>query len=256
MRNDILNALDKIGKDNNCHVLFACESGSRAWGFESPDSDYDVRFIYYNSIDWYLSIDDHPDTINAMLPHDLDLCGWELKKAMKLFSKSNFCLFEWLNSPEIYLRNKQFHDALKKLISDYFIPNKALYHYLGTANKVKEKYLVSPKVNIKKLFYVIRPLLAAYWVINNKTMPPTEFNQLYAKESLPDFICKYIDDFLIKKSQASEKDAIVLPGKFSNWIEMTLLNINVSIGKLDSTKKIDFEPLNKIISTIFATEFN
>lgn len=242
-----MNALDKIEKENNCQILFACESGSRAWGFASSDSDYDVRFIYYNSIDWYLRIDVTNDTINAMFPHDLDLCGWELKKTVKLFSKSNLCLFEWLNSPEIYFRNEPFHERLKSLIPDYFNPKKALHHYLSTANKIKGKYLESLSVNIKKFFYILRPLLACYWIINNQTMPPTEFKKLYVKETLPDHICRHIDDLLVKKSHASEKDVIELPSELINWIEITLTDIDLSMNKIKSRRKIGLEPLNELI---------
>src|SRR5690349_14763485 len=91
--------LNKIENEFRVRILYACESGSRAWGFPSPDSDFDVRFIYVHDRDWYLSLSEDRDTIEKNLPGDLDIGGWDIRKTLRLISKSNVIPLEWLQSP-------------------------------------------------------------------------------------------------------------------------------------------------------------
>ena len=247
MRNSIIAALNELENDHSCHVLFACESGSRAWGFASLDSDFDVRFIYKKPLDWYLQLDASADSIDIMLPDDLDLCGWDLRKALTLFSKGNVCLFEWLGSPEIYYRDDVFHDQLKGLIPYYFNPKKALYHYLSTAKKMQEKHLTSDHVNVKKIFYIIRPLLACKWIIKSSTMPPTEFEPLYLNNDIPQAIRQHIQDLLLTKNSSSEKDRVTLPSALLNWINFTTDSIINISNKMDSIEKPAIDPLNQLL---------
>src|SRR4051794_14574214 len=95
-------ALLAVEHEKDVRVLYACESGSRAWGFASRDSDYDVPFLYVHERDWYLSVDDRRDVLEYPLRDELDVSGWELRKALRLLRKSNPPLLEWLNSPMVY----------------------------------------------------------------------------------------------------------------------------------------------------------
>ena len=101
---EIQRSIDEIEQSENVTVLYACESGSRAWGFHSQDSDYDVRFIYAHPPDWYLSVDleKKRDVIERPILDDLDVSGWDLRKSLQLFRKSNPPLLEWLDSPIVY----------------------------------------------------------------------------------------------------------------------------------------------------------
>src|SRR5436190_8518118 len=99
MKARILEALASIEAGEGVRILMAVESGSRAWGFASPDSDYDVRFVYAHERDWYLSIFDKRDVIELMLPDRLDVNGWDLRKSLRLFSKCNLAMNEWIGSP-------------------------------------------------------------------------------------------------------------------------------------------------------------
>ena len=94
-------------------VLLAVESGSRAWGFASPNSDYDARFIYSSAPDWYLSIDleDKHDVIEYPIVDEIDLNGWDVRKALRLFARSNPAFVEWIQSPTIYLERGGFADS-------------------------------------------------------------------------------------------------------------------------------------------------
>lgn len=247
MHEKIIAAIKNIELEHTCTVLFACESGSRAWGFASPDSDYDIRFIYTHSIAWYLKIEDKPDTINKMLPEELDLCGWDLQKTLRLFAKCNLCLNEWLNSPCIYYKNENFHHKLKKLIPEYFNVKKAMHHYLSTANKMIENYLPTNPVNIKKLFYVLRPLLACIWIMNKQTMPPTAFKELLTQPGLSHEMMAFINLTLAEKSISSEKHHIYLPHEIFVWINEHLLKLTSFANTITTKKVIKWEPLNAIM---------
>lgn len=247
MHERIIAAIKNIELEHKCAVLFACESGSRAWGFASPDSDYDIRFIYTNSLEWYLKVEDKPDIINKMLPEELDICGWDLQKTLRLFAKCNLCLNEWLNSPCIYYKNENFHNKLKMLIPEYFNSKKAMHHYLSTANKMVENHLQTNSVNIKKLFYVLRPLLACIWIMNKQTMPPTAFKELFAQHELSHGIMEFINLLLAEKSVSSEKHKIHLPKEISVWINEQILKLTMFANTITTTNVIKWEPLNAIM---------
>lgn len=68
MRERIIELLHSIEAEHGVKVLYACESGSRAWGFASPDSDYDVRFVYVRPLEDYLSLVPVRDVIEKMFP--------------------------------------------------------------------------------------------------------------------------------------------------------------------------------------------
>ncbi len=160
----VLLKIREIEEKEHIIVLHVIESGSRAWGFASPDSDYDVRFIYMRDQDFYLSLRNTKDYIDWELNEVLDINGWDLKKALQHFHKSSATLFEWSNSPVVYYTT----DVWKKIYSDvawkYFSCKSALYHYYGTANKNYHEYLKDDMVKYKKYFYLLRPLLACKWI--------------------------------------------------------------------------------------------
>jgi uncharacterized protein len=186
VKEHIVEVLKQIEQEYEVKILYACESGSRAWGFPSKDSDYDVRFIYVHQMDWYLSIDQRRDVIEVP-KHDkvsipvhelLDVSGWELTKALKLFRKSNPPLLEWLNSTIVYHQSYSTMEQLNKLAGDIFAPNSCVYHYLNMAKGNYRDYLHREEVKIKKYFYVLRPILAAKWIEKYNTIPPLKFQVL------------------------------------------------------------------------------
>jgi predicted nucleotidyltransferase len=182
MVDEIQDELTKLEKERNIKILYAVESGSRAWGFESKDSDWDVRFIYVHDYDWYLSVNDKKDNIEAILPNDIDLSGWELKKALLLFRKSNPPLFEWLRSPIVYKEEFTTAKELRKAVEVYFNPKSCLYHYLHMARGNYETYFKEDNARLKKYFYVLRPILACCWIERTHEMAPMEFDILLDEE--------------------------------------------------------------------------
>jgi len=174
----IVERLDFIEKEKDIKILYAVESGSRGWGFASIDSDYDVRFIYIHRIEWYLSISEKRDVLEFPVNESLDISGWEIRKSLRLFKKSNPPLLEWLRSPVIYMERYGFAQRLRELINQYFSPLLCLHHYLHMAEGNYRDYLKGDLVKTKKYFYVLRPILACKWVEREGTMPPMEFNVL------------------------------------------------------------------------------
>jgi predicted nucleotidyltransferase len=180
MRERIQQSLADIAQQDGVRILYACESGSRAWGFPSADSDYDVRFIYLHSKEWYLSIDveHHRDVIERPISGQLDVSGWDLRKALKLLKKSNPPLLEWLNSPIVYIDEYGMADAIRQLLPVYYSPIASFYHYLHMAQGNLRDYLQGDVVWVKKYFYVLRPLLAMKWIEEDRGIVPMDFGTL------------------------------------------------------------------------------
>lgn len=120
IRERICKHLREIEEQHHIKILYAVESGSRAWGFSSPDSDWDVRFIYVHEPEWYFHIEEQKDTIEQMFPDETDMSSWDLKKALRLFKSSNPSLFEWLHSPIIYQMDETFINEIRQMETQYF----------------------------------------------------------------------------------------------------------------------------------------
>ncbi|WP_373544445.1 nucleotidyltransferase domain-containing protein [Chamaesiphon sp.] len=174
----IASELQQIASIEQIVILYACESGSRAWGFPSPDSDYDVRFIYLRPLEWYLSILDRPDTIDLPVNSLLDINGWDLRKALKLFKGSNSAIYEWIQSPLIYQAHSEIGNELLSLGHNYYSPRAGIHHYLNMTINCYREYLQLDFVKLKKYFYALRPILAAKWIVTHQTFPPMIFSEL------------------------------------------------------------------------------
>jgi predicted nucleotidyltransferase len=204
MKERIAAELVDIENRYEVRLLFAVESGSRAWGFASPDSDYDVRFVYAHRRDWYLGVFEQRDVIEEMLPDDLDISGWELRKALRLFSKCNAALNEWLGSPIVYSETPGFRPTLAALMPAYFNPVAAMHHYRRMAEHALADSLQERRIGIKKLFYALRAILACRWIANMQAQPPTEFTRLLAADWVSIDERAWIEALLLDKAQAVE----------------------------------------------------
>ena len=195
-----------LEQNHNIKILYAVESGSRAWGFASSNSDCDVRFIYAHDYDWYLSIEEKKDNIECILPNDIDLAGWELRKALLLFKKSNPPLLEWLRSPIVYTEQLGTAAQLRLLALEYFNPKSSLYHYFNMARRNYEAYFKEEVLRLKKYFYILRPLLACCWIERTGEMAPVEFNTLVEAEILDVQLKHEIQDLQALKMSGEELD--------------------------------------------------
>lgn len=237
--------IKEIEEKENIRVLHVIESGSRAWGFASPDSDYDVRFIYVRDKDFYLSLRETKDFIDWELNEILDINGWDIKKALQHFHKSNATLFEWSNSPVVYYTTDEWKNLYDEVASKCFACKSAMYHYFGTANKNFHEYLMADMVKYKKYFYVLRPILACKWIEEKKCPPPVLFDEL-VDAVLEDEMKPIISDLLAKKMQMSEADKAPKIEKVNQYIEDKLVYYKDLLEQMIDDRKTEWEPLEKV----------
>jgi predicted nucleotidyltransferase len=216
MMSRIQAALAALETQHNIRIFYACESGSRAWGFPSPDSDYDVRFIYCHPTDWYLRLDEGPDTLNFPVDDELDLAGWELRKTLRLLRGSNSALFEWLQSPVVYHEAFGFQAQLAPLLPPAFNLKAGLHHYLGQLRRGVEEDLTGEDVRLKRLFYALRSALAARWIRERRALPPMEFAPL--RTMLPVDLQGIIDEMLAQKAVSNEKTVVTRPAALAAFL--------------------------------------
>ena len=209
-------ALLALEAAHGIRILYACEAGSRAWGFPSPDSDYDVRFLYAHPRDWYLTLDEGPDTLNFPVDDELDLAGWELRKALRLLRSSNAALFEWLQSPIIYHAAPGFREQLAPLLPLAFNLKAGQHHYLGQLRRGVVDELPAPEIRLKRLFYALRSALAARWIRERHTLPPMELAPLRAL--LPAELQGAVDELLARKATADEKTMVPRPAALAEFL--------------------------------------
>ena len=204
MRERVRQELCEVEQKYGVKVLYACESGSRGWGFASPDSDYDVRFLYVHTPEWYLSVEPKRDVIELPIDDELDVCGWEWRKALGLMKGANPTLIEWLDSPVVYQQDDTVMAALRAQVPHWFSPVRARWHYYSMAKKNFRGYLQDDEVRLKKYFYVLRPLLAVRWIEAGKGMPPMRFATLLEGSDLASPLRTEIDALLVLKQTAGE----------------------------------------------------
>lgn len=156
---EVQRRLDVIERHQQCRILFAVGSGSRAWGFPSPDSDYDVRFVYARPADWYLSVYPGRDVIETPIEDEMDVNGWDLRKALHLLLKSNGVISEWMESPIVYRREAAALRQLRALADRMLNPRALAHHYLHLVRRHVATKLSRDKTTLKHYFYALRPAL-------------------------------------------------------------------------------------------------
>jgi predicted nucleotidyltransferase len=178
MQERIDNELAAVEEAEGVRIVYAVESGSRAWGFPSQDSDYDVRFLYVRPVDAYLAIMPVRDVIECPISAAPDVNGWDVQKALGLFRKSNPSILEWLHSSIVYRNRFDVARRLRDLEPVYVTVRSSLYHYLSLAKGQWQRYLHGEQVAAKKYFYVLRPVLACGWLLAHGTFPPLDLEML------------------------------------------------------------------------------
>lgn len=232
MKKILIEKIKEIEKQHDIQVLYACESGSRAWGFASIDSDYDVRLIYKRQAEGYLSVRDAPDFIPLPIDEVWDLNAWDIKKALELMSKSNTTVFEWIQSPLVYQEVGEFQRELWHLCQSFYCQQTHTHHYLGLA---KKKLLENKgaQLKYKTLFYILRALLSAKWNARCNTIAPMEFKPLLAMvedKELQTYILKLIKD----KEILTEQDRYTWDVSLKEYVDQeyeTLLKARVRKSK-------------------------
>ena len=236
--------LREIEQRENIRILHCVESGSRAWGFASPDSDYDVRFVYVRSPEYYLRLDKTRDVIEWQLDDTLDINGWDLQKALRLLHSSNPTLFEWNNSPVIYKTTREWEEVAA-IIGHFFQKKAGLYHYLSTARKNYREYLKGDQVRLKKYFYVLRPLLACRWILEKQTPPPMRFADL-ADAFLPESLVPAVQELLRLKMETPELGTGKRVQVINDYLDASMVEVEDAIRTLPEDEKVTWEELNAL----------
>ena len=230
MKQLIIDKLTAVEKEHGIRILYACESGSRGWEFPSPDSDYDVRFIYVRPYRYYLSVMDREYDLNFAISGDLDIYGWDLRKVLQLMRKSNTTPFEWIQSPIVYRQEPDFRNDLWVLSQSYFSQISNIHHYLGIARGAMESIENGNEIKIKKLFYILRPLLAAKWCLERTAIAPMTIGPLMTL--LPDGLNKQVSDLIALKATAPESFIITISNDLRSYIDQEFARISEASTQL------------------------
>ncbi len=236
--------LDKIAEKEQIKILYAVESGSRAWGFPSKDSDYDVRFIYTRPKEWYLQLQPTKDVLEHPISGDLDISGWDLDKTLKLLRKNNPALLEWLDSPIIYKKNTSFYYEICLLSDKIQQPKGLIYHYLHMAKGNFRDYLKQEQVKSKKYFYVLRPLLACMWIEYYHEKPPVPFERLMTIPGLSTQFLKAVSQLLIRKKAGEELSLEEQIPEIQAFIKEKITYFESYVLTLETTPSISYDELN------------
>lgn len=218
---DIDATLDRVVRDEGVAIPWAIESGSRAWGFPSPDSDYDGRFLYVRPSADYLSIWPRRDVIEMPLVGELDVNGWDLAKVLRLMLKGNAVVLEWLQSPIVYRGEAAFRDALLDLGQRHADRGAIGRHYLHLGERQRRTYFGDGKsVAVKKLFYALRPAAALRWLRAHAdaAMPPMHFPTLMAESDPPRDVAALTEELIARKAVTRELGEGPLPELIARFL--------------------------------------
>jgi len=250
MHDRIAAELDQIEQTDQVRILYACESGSRAWGFASADSDWDVRFLYVRPQDWYLTIQTKRDVIERPIDDVLDISGWDLPKALGLFRKSNPPLLEWLQSPIVYREVGSAAERMRALLETYYSPIACLHHYLHMARRNHREYIRGDIVWRKKYLYVLRPVLGMLWIERGLGPVPTEFGRLVDKLVDDPELRQAIDGLLAQKMAGKEMDRGPASPAISQFLNAELARFEAADAPRAESR--DPELLDELFRTVLA----
>lgn len=235
--------LNEIEQSENVRIIHCVESGSRAWGFASPDSDYDVRFVYVRDRNSYLKLEKTRDVIEWQLDDTLDINGWDLQKMLRLLQGSNPTVFEWNSSPIVY-RTTDIWKNMKGVIESCFSPKSGMYHYISMAASNNREYLRGEEVKYKKYFYVLRPMLAAKWIADKGTPPPMLFSEL-VEYGLDEDIKPIVEKLIELKVNSPEIAVGQRIDELNNYININLERLNRAAEEMPPAEKCSWEKLDE-----------
>lgn len=247
VQKEILRRIKAAEAEHGVKILYAIESGSRAWGFESPNSDYDVRFIYAHPKDWYLAVnlEEKRDVIEYPIVDEIDINGWDIRKALKLFWKSNPAIVEWLQSPIVYVDNGHVAKSLRQLIGDVYSNERGVYHYRHMAITNYRDYIQKNEVVVKKYFYVLRAILAIKWIEKYNEPAPIVFDQLRELVADDKLLDAEISNLLERKRVSLEKEIAPAIPVLNKFIEAELKRLE-SYGEKSNERTVGFDALNEL----------
>jgi predicted nucleotidyltransferase len=249
MKEKIQQFLRQIESEKSIEILLACETGSRAWGFPSPDSDYDVRFIYKHQTNWYLSLNSKKDTIEKMYQNnEFDLSGWDLRKSLNLLWKSNPPILERIQSPIIYISDNDFLLRINELATKVYSKIAAMYHYLSMSKKMYSEIHNNESVKLKKLFYALRTATACKWIEEKEEIPPIVFQTMLEQLDIKSQLKQRIFELIELKATKNENYLHHEEIEINHFIENCITQADKIANTLPASKG-NIEELNSFFVT-------
>ena len=248
MREKILTELEAVERERDVRVLLAVESGSRAWGMASDDSDYDVRFVYVRPARDYLRLESVRDTIEWRLDEVLDITGWDVAKFLRLVRRSNPTAFEWLSSPIVYAEDRDF-SRVREVATGCFSPKASAFHYLGMERGHDRAYLRGEVVNAKKYLYIVRALLAARWCLEERTPAPMLISDLIDAK-LPAALLPTIEELLARKAAGSEHLDVPHIPELDGWAESESAELHALAQAEPAPKAVPWDTLDEVFFSV------
>ena len=248
MREIIQKKLSEIEDREKVKILYCVEAGSRATGLYSEDSDYDVRFIYIRPLADYLKLEAMRDVIEWQCDGDLDISGWDIKKALALGYRSNPSLLEWMTSPIVYKQTEEWCSVAESIKGFFSQKNMAL-HYISMAKSNYDSRFWSESIKFKKYFYLLRPLLSAEWSLSKDEIPPLEFEKLTVllpEGEIRDIVSKLVD---AKRngSKRTEGSPILC---LNEYITARIGELESAIRALPEGKRRDISALDEVFLSL------
>lgn len=240
--------LNEIEQREQVRIIWAVETGSRAWGFSSPNSDYDVRFIYIRDKKEYLRLEEIRDSIDAQQDELLDIEGWDLRRVLRLIYRSTPEVHEWFASPTVY-RSTPEGLRLGKILPEYFSVKKCARNYLHTASLDFRTYFRDDEVWQVKYFYLLRQVLLAKWLLEEGSTPPMLFEEL-VREKLDEQWKDYILELLSRKRVSSELGKAPRNRKLIEYIEQCINTMDEEVSALKDESKKSWEMLNQYFYSV------
>ncbi|MDR1701676.1 MAG: nucleotidyltransferase domain-containing protein [Sporomusaceae bacterium] len=245
--------LRKLAETQACYgvkILLAIESGSRGWGFASPDSDYDCRFIYAHPRDWYLTVFEKKDIIEYAVDPVFDVNGWDIKKVLQHIIKSNAVMFEWLSSNEVYLKDETITGLLQSLAADFFNPIAVSYHYLSIAKKKLADILAEDTAKLKQYFYILRPIANLNFIQQHGKMPYMEYDRTLSETEAPPEIRSAVQELMAVKVISNEGCKIKQHEQLITYFKLEIDNFTERLHNIKFQKNQDRERIDLVFKKI------
>lgn len=251
--NDRINErLSELEDEHRFRIIYACESGSRAWGFASEDSDYDVRFVFVWPKERYLGISGVSDGFDLGVDEELiDLSGWDLRKSLRLFMKSNGALLEWLHGPIVYREDAELMARWRGLVADTFCPKSNAAHYGGLAKNIWMGIAEGSSTTAKKYLYALRAVLAAQFVIAHGKPAPVRFAELLDGVEIAPEIRTQIDAMVEEKAGGNESDGIARASALDEFLFTGIDETAALVDGLERRQRSS-EPLDAFFLSTFS----
>ena len=250
MKKTIMKTLREIERRHDIRIIYAVESGSRAWGFASPDSDYDVRYIYVRRPKDYVRVDEIRDTIEGPLDDVLDFSGWDLRKALFLLRKTNPSLMEWAHSHVVYLETAVWQHFRREMPA-YFSVKAEMHHYLAMAQENWKLIAPTATPKLKRDLYMLRPLLCAQWLERFGTMPPVAFSELCA-EMLTEDMRPVVADMLERKKHLDERGLVDRIDAVDALYQREFVRLKAYADAIDAPERTDYAAMNGLFRQLIA----